>query len=65
MVEEIFTFMEKLPQDGTPILLVEQNMRRAAELVRRFYALERRSVVLKSKGDDASHRVALVQQLNV
>jgi ABC-type branched-subunit amino acid transport system ATPase component len=57
--------MESLRHDGTPILLVEQNPYRAVELVHRFSAMERGSVVLRNSGDDASHRVALVQQLTV
>jgi branched-chain amino acid transport system ATP-binding protein len=54
-----------LRRDGIPILLVEQNMPRAINLVQRFYVLERGAVVLEGQGGDAGHREALVGQLAV
>jgi branched-chain amino acid transport system ATP-binding protein len=65
IVNETFKFMESLRQDGTPILLVEQNLYLAVEVVHRFSAMERGWVVMKNSGDDTSHRVTLVQQLTV
>lgn len=65
IVDEIFKLMESLRQDGIPILLVEQNLHRAIDVVQRFYVLERGSVVLEGDGGNASHRTALVQQLAV
>ena len=65
IVDEIFTLMEGLRRDGIPILLVEQNMRRAIGLVQRFYVLERGAVVMSGEGANAADREALMRQLAV
>ena len=65
IVDEIFKLMESLRGDGIPILLVEQNLHRAIDIVQRFYVLERGTVVLEGDGSKASDRSALVQQLAV
>jgi branched-chain amino acid transport system ATP-binding protein len=65
IVDEIFKLMEGLRADGIPILLVEQNLHRAIDIVQRFYVLERGAVVLEGDGGKASDRSALVQQLAV
>lgn len=65
IVDEIFVLMEGLRRDGIPILLVEQNMHRAIDLVQRFYVLERGAVVLEGDGGNTTHRDALVRQLAV
>jgi branched-chain amino acid transport system ATP-binding protein len=65
IVEEIFKLIDGLRRDGVPILLVEQNLHRALDLVDRFYALERGAVVLEGRGDQTDDRAALVRQLSV
>ncbi len=65
IVDEIFKLIDGLRRDGVPILLVEQNLHRALDLVDRFYALERGAVVLEGRGDQADDRAALVRQLSV
>jgi branched-chain amino acid transport system ATP-binding protein len=65
IVEEIFKLIDGLRRDGVPILLVEQNLHRALDLVDRFYALERGAVVLEGCGDQTDDRAALVRQLSV
>ncbi|MFY8104453.1 MAG: ABC transporter ATP-binding protein [Ramlibacter sp.] len=65
IVDEIFKLIDGLRRDGVPILLVEQNLHRALNLVDRFYALERGAVVLEGRGDQADDRAALVRQLSV
>lgn len=65
IVDEIFTLMDGLRRDGIPILLVEQNMRRAICLVQRFYVLERGAVVMSGEGANAADREALMRQLAV
>jgi len=65
IVEDIFNLMRELRRDGVPILLVEQNLHRAAPFVDRFYALERGAVVLEGRGDSAADREKLVAQLSV
>jgi branched-chain amino acid transport system ATP-binding protein len=51
--------------DGIPILLVEQNVRRALEVVTRFYAIERGQVVFEGRADDRASRDALMQRLAI
>ena len=65
IVDEIYRLMDGLRRDGVPILLVEQNLHRAARFVDRFYVLERGAVVLGGRGADAADREALVRQLSV
>lgn len=65
IVDEIYRLMDGLRAEGVPILLVEQNLHRAAAFVDRFYALERGAVVLSGRGSDAADRDALVRQLSV
>ena len=50
IVDEIFALLDGLRRDGIPILLVEQNLERAAGLAQRFYVLERGKVVLEGEG---------------
>lgn len=65
IVDEIFVLMDGLRRDGIPILLVEQNMHRAIDLVQRFYVLERGAIVLEGDGGNTAHRDALVRRLAV
>jgi branched-chain amino acid transport system ATP-binding protein len=65
IVDEIYKLMDGLRREGVPILLVEQNLHRAARFVDRFYALERGAVVLSGRGAEAADREALVRQLSV
>ncbi len=65
IVDEIFALMDGLRRDGIPILLVEQNMHRAVSLTQRFYVLERGTVVMQGRGDNAADVTALGQQLAV
>ena len=65
IVDEIFKLIDGLRREGVPILLVEQNLHRALDLVDRFYALERGTVVLEGRGDQAGDRASLVRQLSV
>jgi len=63
--DEIFKLIDGLRREGVPILLVEQNLHRALDLVDRFYALERGAVVIEGRGDQTGDREALVRQLSV
>ena len=65
IVDDIFQLMDGLRRDGVPILLVEQNLHRALQLVDRFYALERGAVVLEGHGNVKADREALLRQLSV
>ncbi len=65
IVDEIFRIMEGLRHDGIPIVLVEQNVRRAIDLSTRFYALERGQVLLEGDATNAAHRQALFERIAV
>lgn len=64
IVDELFTLIGNLARDGTPIVLVEQNVHRAVALVQRFYVLERGTVVLDGKNCYAD-KSALMERLAV
>ena len=65
IVDEIFQLMDGLPRNGVPIVLVEQNVRRAIELTTRFYAIERGQVVLAGESSSAGDRHALMEAIAV
>jgi branched-chain amino acid transport system ATP-binding protein len=50
LVTEIFSIINELNNDGTTILLVEQNAHRALEVAHRAYVLETGNVVLTDTG---------------
>lgn len=50
LVAEIFSIITKLHEEGTTILLVEQNAHRALEVADRAYVLETGNVVLSDTG---------------
>ena len=65
IVDEIFAIIERLRDDGIPILLVEQNVHRALDVANRFYALERGQVILQGDAASASARDSLQQAIAV
>jgi branched-chain amino acid transport system ATP-binding protein len=65
IVDEIFTIIERLRDDGMPILLVEQNVHRALDVANRFYALERGQVILHGDAGSASARDSLQRAIAV
>jgi branched-chain amino acid transport system ATP-binding protein len=65
IVEEIFSIIEGLRDSGIPILLVEQNVRRALEVTDRFYALERGQVILQGNAKSPGDREALMRAISV
>lgn len=64
IVDELFTLIGKLANEGIPIVLVEQNVNRAIGLVKRFYMLERGTVVLDG-GANYADRSLLMERLAV
>jgi branched-chain amino acid transport system ATP-binding protein len=52
MVERLFEVAARLNQQGTTLLLVEQNVRRALELAHRGYVLQTGRIVLQGTGQD-------------
>jgi len=65
IVDEIFQIMDGLRCEGIPIVLVEQNVRRAIDLSTRFYALERGQVLLEGDASNPAHRQALFERIAV
>ena len=65
IVDEIFRIMDGLRRDGIPIVLVEQNVRRAIELSTRFYALKRGQISLEGDASNPAHREALFERIAV
>jgi branched-chain amino acid transport system ATP-binding protein len=65
IVDEIFELIAQLARDGTPIVLVEQNVKRALRLTTRHYLIERGRVVAQGDSADESERAALLQRLSV
>jgi branched-chain amino acid transport system ATP-binding protein len=65
IVDEIFAIIERLRDDGIPILLVEQNVHRALDVADRFYALERGQVILQGDAASTSARDTLQQAIAV
>jgi len=59
MVQEIFAAIEEIHQEGTTILLVEQNALRALEIADRAYVLETGQIRLSGTGDDLLHNPAV------
>lgn len=50
LVSEIFSIIKSINEEGTTVLLVEQNAHRALELAHRAYVLETGSIVLQDTG---------------
>jgi branched-chain amino acid transport system ATP-binding protein len=65
IVDELFGLMTGLAAEGIPILLVEQNVKRAVQLVTRWVVLERGQVVDQGHTRDAGERERLFQRLAV
>jgi ABC-type branched-subunit amino acid transport system ATPase component len=59
MVDEVFRAIEEIHQDGTTILLVEQNALRALAIADRAYVIETGRILLTGSGDDLLHNPAV------
>jgi ABC-type branched-subunit amino acid transport system ATPase component len=59
MVDEVFRAIEEIHQDGTTILLVEQNALRALGVADRAYVIETGRILLSGSGDDLLHNPAV------
>jgi branched-chain amino acid transport system ATP-binding protein len=65
IVDEIFATIERLRDEGIPILLVEQNVHRALDVSSRFYALERGQIIMQGDAASPSARAELMQAIAV
>ena len=52
MVNEIFDIIQSINKDGTTVLLVEQNAKKALSIADRAYVLETGNIVLEGKAED-------------
>ena len=52
LVSEIFRIIEDVSREGTTVLLVEQNARKALSIADRAYVLETGSITLGGKASD-------------
>jgi ABC-type branched-subunit amino acid transport system ATPase component len=59
MVDEVFKAIQEIHEEGTTILLVEQNALRALEIADRAYVLETGQILLTGTGDDLLHNPAV------
>jgi ABC-type branched-subunit amino acid transport system ATPase component len=59
MVDEVFKAIQEIHDEGTTILLVEQNALRALEIADRAYVLETGQIRLTGTGDELLHNPAV------
>ena len=52
IVQEVFGIVERLNADGTPIILVEQNVALSLKMANRAYVLENGRIVLSGPGEE-------------
>ncbi|MDP3253851.1 MAG: ABC transporter ATP-binding protein [Hydrogenophaga sp.] len=65
IVEELFLLIGQLAREGIPIVLVEQNVRRAVRLTTRYYLIERGRVVAEGDSSNDAGRAALLSRISV
>lgn len=51
-IQEIFNIIQDIQQQGTTVLLIEQNAKMALQVANRGYVLETGEVVLSGSGED-------------
>jgi branched-chain amino acid transport system ATP-binding protein len=59
MVDEVFRAIEEIHQEGTTILLVEQNALRGLAIADRAYVIETGRILLSGSGDELLHNPAV------
>ena len=65
IVDELFALIAALAREGTPIVLVEQNVHRAIQLTTRHYLIERGQVTFEGDSTVPSERDALLARISV
>lgn len=65
IVDELFELIAALAREGTPIVLVEQNVHRAIKLTTRHYLIERGQVTFEGDSSVPAEREALLARLSV
>ena len=65
IVDELFALIASLAREGTPIVLVEQNVHRAIQLTTRHYLIEHGQVTFEGDSRVPSERDALLARISV
>ncbi|MFN3737648.1 ABC transporter ATP-binding protein [Hydrogenophaga sp.] len=65
IVDELFELIAALAREGTPIVLVEQNVHRAIKLTTRHYLIERGQVTFEGDSSVPAEREALLARISV
>ena len=65
IVDELFALIAALAREGTPIVLVEQNVHRAIQLTTRHYLIERGQVTFEGDSRVPSELDALLARISV
>lgn len=61
LVQQIFRLIETIHQQGTTVLLVEQNAMAALEIADRAYALETGQIILSGTGQELMHNDLVIK----
>lgn len=65
IVDDIFKLLQELRREGVTVVLVEQNVIRALQVVDRFYAVERGQIILEGQGSQSADRERLLRAIAV
>jgi len=65
IVEDIFSILGEMRQAGAIVLLVEQKVHAALDVVDRFYAIERGQITVSGSPQDAGDRERLLQAITI
>ena len=65
IVDELFELIAALAREGTPIVLVEQNVHRAIKLTTRHYLIERGQVTFEGDSSVPAEREAVLARISV
>jgi len=61
LVEQVFDTIEEINDQGTSILLVEQNAQMALSIADRAYVLETGKIVLEGKANDVLNNSMVIE----
>jgi len=61
LVEQIFDIIQDINEQGTSILLVEQNAQMALAIADRAYVLETGKIVMKGTGDELLQNPSVIK----
>lgn len=65
IVDELFTLIRELADEGIAIILIEQNVHAALALTDRFYLVERGRITFNGQASDAETHKELIKRISV